>query len=128
MAPENQLPEEERALRILENLHEGGDDSDAPVDAASIARMRAAIDRSFEIAWKRVHEQAEAEARAAIPRRRSLAGWARDALLARLRELQAALGPQLQLAHRHLATMSDDDLRALVEDVEKDAERLSPAP
>jgi len=122
--------EDDLALRVVENVYAGGDEDDAPIDGASVARMRHAIDRAFDRAWKIVHAQAEAEAeatRARTPRGRSLVGWARDALVARLRELEALLGPQLQLAHRHLATMSDDDLRALVEDVEKDAARLDPS-
>jgi hypothetical protein len=127
MSGENETRDDDAALRILENVYEGGDDDAAPVDDAALARMRTAIDGAFDRAWKKVHEKAEAEAKAPRPvanRLRNAAGMTRTALLKRLAELRELLGMQLQVAYRNSrGEMSDDDLRALVEDLENAAAR-----
>ncbi len=53
----------------------------------------------------------------------SLLDLAGDALRGRIAQLEALFGTQLQLAHRNLADMSDDDLRTLLADVEDVATR-----
>lgn len=133
MSAERSLNDDDAALRILENVYDGGDASDELVDTAAIARMRSAIDRAFDLSWRRVHARAEAEvtaeanARAAVPRVRNVASRSREALLARLLELREMLGMQVQVAYRNSrGEMSDEDLRALVDDLEKAAARRDP--
>ncbi len=123
--------DEALALRILENVHAEDGTDDAPIEPDVINRMRAAIDLAFERAWKEVHAQAEAEARAReaarASRRSTLAGMSRVALMARLVELQAQPRLRVQVAFRNAEGVSDDDLRAMIEDLETHAANADPA-
>lgn len=125
MATESPNRSDEEALRILEAVHgvDLDDVDDDPVDPQVIARLRASVDEAFERAWSGVRARARAERDAAARRRVGLADWTRDALLTRLRALLEQLGPQVQLAHRKLESLSSDDLRVLVADLEAEAER-----
>ncbi len=99
------------------------EDAEADQIAAS---LRGAIDAAFERAWAAVHEQSRAEVAAArTAPRRGLGDWSRAQLLAHLDTLRRVLGPQLQLAHRHLEAMTDDDLRSLVADLEEAAAKAA---
>lgn len=51
----------------------------------------------------------------ATPIRPSILAMGRDALLARIAELGRAMGGSLQYAYRDLRTLSDDDLRRLLD-------------
>ena len=122
MARNANIKSDDHALRILEAAY-GVDDSidDEAVDPATIARLRTAVDQAFARAWARVHERSRAEVAAAEPRPglvRRFLGWTRAQLLGHLDALRGGLGSQLQLAHRKLETMTDDDLRSLVADLE----------
>jgi phage protein D len=99
------------------------DETEADEIAAS---LRGAIDAAFEQAWAAVHEQSRAEVAATrTAPRRGLGDWTRTQLLAHLETLRRVLGPQLQLAHRHLEAMTDDDLRSLVVDLEEAAAKAA---
>jgi hypothetical protein len=125
MASKNKARNEERALRTIEALHGCIDDVPESVtrDPASAARMRSKIDQAFDQAWRARREHAKAESRRRADREQSFLELAGDALRARIAQLHALLGGQLQLAHRNLADMTDDDLRSLLADVEEVAAR-----
>lgn len=120
---------DERALATIHAIYGTPDDVDPapPVDPQIIARMRAAIDDAFDRAWKAARERAKAE-HASHDRRDGYLALARDALVARINAWQDRLGPSLQLAHRQLADMTDDDLRTLLSDIEELAARKGIVP
>ncbi len=76
----------------------------------------------LDAAWQGYRADVRAERLAAKDRRgRSLAelvGVTRDALLERLGALQARHGSALQVAHRKRESVSDEELRSLVADLE----------
>lgn len=57
----------------------------------------------------------------AKPIRSSLLAMGRDALMERLTQLTAKMGGAVQYAHRHLAGLSDDDLRRLIDTLDPTA-------
>jgi len=130
MARNARIGSDEHAMRILAAIDDDApvlftdDDPEVdPVDAEAIARMRTAIDRAFENAWARVRAQSAAEvAREAAPSP-GLIERTKAQLLARIETLRVQLGGQLQLAHRKLCEMNEDDLRSLVSDLEDAANR-----
>jgi hypothetical protein len=123
MARPPQITDEE-ALRLIEAVAGVEDDAAGLTpDPRTIARMRAAVDQAFERAWDRVRALDQREIERAAVNRRTGWLWSRDGALARLAELRALLGPQLQLAHRKLDEMADDDVRTLVIDLEVIATR-----
>ena len=111
MATKNLSREEARALRTIEAIYGSPEDvdDDPPFDEAARRRMRNAVEVAFAQADQR---------RLAIVRRPGLLELAGDALRERIAALQVALG-QVQLAHRNLASMSDEDLRTLLADLEE---------
>jgi len=116
--------DDERALRVLEAIHGEPEDidPDVPIDQTAIARMRHAIDRAFDRAWKTTRQQAKADSERAT-RTAGFLRLSRDAVIAQIEAWQVRLGPSLQLAHRQLEVMDDDDLRTLLSDIEEVAER-----
>ncbi len=122
MATDELRPDEARALRTIEAICGGPDDvdEDPPIDPAAIRRMQAAIERAFV--------QADAARQRAALAKPGLLELAGDALRARIAALRTLLGDQLQLAHRNLAEMSDDDLRTLLADLEEYAAHVEHAP
>ena len=58
---------------------------------------------------------AAAAPKKAKPIRASLIAMGRDALVERLTQLTQKMGGAVQYAHRHLAELSDDDLRRLID-------------
>jgi hypothetical protein len=58
------------------------------------------------------------------PIRRDLLGLGRDALMARLEQLQERF-PALGFAHRKLTNVTDDDLRTMIEDAESATGKVS---
>lgn len=117
----------EHALRILEAVHEPEPGLAADeLTAEAAARVRVAVDRALESAWAEVRALAAAEAAsssATVKPRRSFAEWTRTAILAQLTSWRERLGGELQLAHRKLTELSDDELRTLLGDLEDAAER-----
>ncbi len=73
-------------------------------------------------AWQRYRADVRAERLAATDRRgqslAALVGLTRDALLERLGALQLRHGSALQVAHRKRDSVSDEELRSLVADLE----------
>jgi hypothetical protein len=57
---------------------------------------------------------------AARPVRAGLLAMGREALLAKLAAITAAMGDAVQYAHRDLAGLSDDDLRRVIDAVDPD--------
>ncbi len=57
--------------------------------------------------------------RTAEPIRPHLAAMARDALVALFTKLTEGLGARVQYAHRDLDVLSDDDLRRLIQEIER---------
>lgn len=120
MADSSHVRSAEQALHILEAVHDDEPErSEDELSPDAMSRIRVAIEAAFEQTWARVRAEAAAEAPGPhrVPRR-SFATWARDQLLARLAELQRLLGGDLQVAHRKLVELSDDELRTLLTDVE----------
>jgi len=64
---------------------------------------------------------ADAPIEKATPIRPSILALGRDALLARIAELGKAMGGSLQYAYRDLRSLSDDDLRRLLDMMEPSA-------
>ena len=128
MATDTKARDDERAYRTIEALHGTPEDvpTDVTPDPASAHRMRAMIDVAFAQAWRAHLEHAKAESRRRADREAGVLQLAGDALRARIAQLQAALGGQLQLAHRNLADMSDDDLRTLLAGIEEVLARKGP--
>ena len=127
MARSARIKSDEHAVEILANLHGGEASVDElePVDRAALARMRVAIDDAFDRAWARIRAQSVAEVARAPAVTPGLIARTKAQLLARIETLRVQLGGQLQLAHRQLATMSEDDLRSLVADLEDAARRMT---
>jgi len=130
MARNARIESDEHAMRILAAVDEDAlvpftdDDADFnPIDAEVIARMRSAIDRAFEDAWARVRAQSAAEVARDAARSPGFIERTKAQLLARIETLRIQLGGQLQLAHRKLCEMNEDDLRSLVSDLEDAANR-----
>ena len=127
MARSARIKSDEHAIEIIANLDGGkasADDS-APIDREALARMRAAIDDAFDRAWARIRAQSAAEVARAPATTSRLIARTKAQLLARIETLRIQLGGQLQLAHRQLAAMSEEDLRSLVADLEDAAGRLT---
>lgn len=124
MARNAKIKSDEHAARILEVVYGDDDEALAPVDDQMVARLRTAVDAAFDRAWAdvRARSRAEVEARRAGPKRR-LDTWTRPELLAHLAALQSEHATRLQVAHRKLETMSDDDLRSLIDDLESALDR-----
>jgi len=115
-----------RALDAL-NAERAADDAERAVNEAPTAAERAQVERLkartaelLESQRATVRESLvdSARQRAAKPVPASILGMARDAVLARLREVMAA-EPELALQFRELDELSDDDLRRLLADVEE---------
>ena len=124
MTTRNREEQEARAFRTIEAICGEPDDVDPtrPIDQVAVARVRVAVDRAFEQAWKAARAKAKAD-RVDNARTPGLLALTRDALLAKIQAWQAALGPSFQLAHRQLDAMEDDDLRTLLADIEEVAAR-----
>lgn len=65
---------------------------------------------------------AEAPPRPAKPIRAKYLAMARDALLSAVDEITQRMGGTVQVAHRNLSGLSDDDLRRLLETLDPDPE------
>lgn len=98
----------------------GAADSDAQL---TLQQVRAA-DNVIAFARRELAKQARADVPHVVavdgPVRPSILAMTRNAIVARMRELEALLGPtQLAVSHRHFTgAASDDDLRSLLEDLE----------
>jgi hypothetical protein len=125
MTAQNPSGDDARALRVIEALHGQPEDIevDPPADPAALARIQASAERAFDLAWRAAREHAKAQAAARPQRRHDLLTLARDAIVAAIHAWQERLGPSLQLAHRDLDALSDDDLRTMLADLEDLAER-----
>ena len=87
-----------------------------PKDKEWAARMRA---RTMEkVAAMRRNLVPDVEPIKARPIRASLLAMTRDALLARFDEISHRMGGAVQVAHRHLKDLRDDDLRRVLETLE----------
>ncbi|MCA9677654.1 MAG: hypothetical protein KC464_21710 [Myxococcales bacterium] len=89
---------------------------------ADVSALLAFAQEQLDTAWQRYRADVRADRLAAKARRgrslSELAGVARDELLARLAALQARHGTALQVAHRKRDSVSDDELRSLIADLE----------
>jgi uncharacterized Zn finger protein len=70
---------------------------------------------------RRNHVPAATPPKKAKPIRASLIAMTRDALVERLTQLTTKMGGAVQYAHRHLAELSDDDLRRLIDTLDPEA-------
>jgi hypothetical protein len=93
---------------------------DSRITPAVHARIEAQVAEGVAAIGERRLARARAErlARRPAPVRPSLLDATRDALLARLRAFEAQIPGVLVAQHRHLATLTDDDLRTLIADLE----------
>lgn len=87
-----------------------------PRDREWAARMRArTMEKLAQHRRNLVPDVAPIKAR---PIRGELLAMTRDALLARFDEISRRMGGAVQVAHRHLKDLSDDDLRRVLETLE----------
>jgi hypothetical protein len=118
------------SVTVLDALYDE-DDETARVDVpprswvahrAEVNELMQFAQDKLDDAWRAYRADVRAERLAARERRgRSLAellGLPRDALLERLGALQARHGTALQVAHRKRDSVSDDELRSLIADLE----------
>lgn len=112
--------EPDKNIEILDALYE-----EAAIDAAENGKSTPEDKKWAREMSKRVQARlaelrrnlvpGNAAAVKARPIRPSLLALGRDALIAKLNELTARLGPNVQYAHRNLEGLSDDDLRRLID-------------
>jgi hypothetical protein len=128
MATRNTADEELRAFQMIDALCGDPDDvdPDVPVDPEATRRMRANAERAFDIAWRAARAKARVDSEVRSARHDALLGISRDVLIDRVVDWQVR-NPRLQLAHRDLATLTDDDLRTLLADIEEIAGRRAGA-
>jgi len=118
------------SVGVLDALYDE-DDETARVDVpprtwsaqrGEVKQLMEFAQERLDAAWVAYRADVRAERLAAKDRRgRSLAeliGLTRDALLERLGALQARHGSALQVAHRKRESVSDEELRSLIADLE----------
>jgi hypothetical protein len=87
-----------------------------PKDREWATRMRArAMEKLAAHRRALVPDVARTKAR---PIRAELLAMTRDGLLARFQEISRRMGGALQVSHRHLKDLTDDDLRRVLETIE----------
>lgn len=115
-------PDDDKPIDALEAIYEAlaldaaEHDTDTPKDKAWAARMRA---RTMEqIAAHRRNLVPDVAPIKPRPIRPAILAMTRDALLARFEEISHRMGGAVQVAHRHLKDLTDDDLRRVLETLE----------
>lgn len=96
--------------------HAAEEGTAAPADRAWAARMQERV-----MARLAAHRRAlapDVTPRKAPPIRPSILAMSRDALLAAIEDITQRMGGAVQIAHRHLKDLSDDDLRRVLETLE----------
>ena len=118
------------SVAVLDALYdEDGETARVDVPPRSWSAQRAEVSELMQFAqeklddaWRAYRADVRAERLAAKERRgRSLAelvGLTRDALMERLGALQVRHGSALQVAHRKRDSVSDEELRSLIADLE----------
>lgn len=90
--------------------------TDTPKDKAWASHMRArTMEKLAAMRRNLVPDVAPIKPRAIRP---ELLAMTRDALLARFEEISRRMGGGVQVAHRHLKDLTDDDLRRVLETLE----------
>jgi hypothetical protein len=102
--------------RVLEDAAEL-DAEPTAADRQWARAQRKSLDRTLAAMRRRLLPDAPPIAKAA-PIRPSLLAMAHDALIALYTQLIEAFGPTIQVAHRDLAVLSDDDLRRLIQEID----------
>ncbi len=119
-------PDDDKKLEILDAIYnevalaEAESGTTTPEDTAWARGVRTSVQARLA-EMRRSLTPAAAPAKKAQPIRPSLLALGRDALVERLTQLTQKMGGAVQFAHRHLAGLSDDDLRRLVETLESPA-------
>lgn len=113
---------DDKNLEVLEAIYDEAALADAADDSLSTPEQRAWADQLHARVLDQLTamERNLAPAKPPAPIRPGLLAMARDALLAKIDELVGAA--RLQVAHRNLSTLSDDDLRRLLQSVDPDSE------
>jgi hypothetical protein len=116
-------PDDDKNLEILEAIYHDAALAHAE-DGESTPEQKEWAERFHGRIAARIQEMKKNLAlpatKRAQPIKPSYLAMARDALLAKLDEL-VAVG-RLQVAHRNLSTLSDDDLRRLLQSLEPDSD------
>jgi hypothetical protein len=120
-------PDDDTPIDALEAMYEdaalaAADDPSqiTPQDRAAADALRLNIEA--RIAERRRSFLPDGKIKTARPIRPSYLAMGRQQLLTRLQELVQRLGPQLQIAHRKLTELTDNDLRRLLETINADPE------
>jgi hypothetical protein len=115
------MPPDDKPVDALDALYErlAAADAEEGTEKADPAwkadvKHRAAL-RLAELRRQLVPDVKPVKAR---PIRPALLAMTRDALLARIDEIASRMGGAMQLAHRHLVDLTDDDLRRVLETLE----------
>jgi hypothetical protein len=132
------MSKQNESVEVLDALYdEDGETARVDVPPRSWGAQRAEVSELMEFAqekldeaWRAYRADVRAERLAAKERRgRSLAdlvGLTREALLERLGALQARHGSALQVAHRKRDSVSEEELRSLIADLESLDDEGSP--
>lgn len=118
---------DDKNLEILDAIYndaalaEAESESASPEDTKWAHGVRSSV-QSRLAEMRRSLTPAAAPAKKAKPIRPSLLALGRDALVERLTQLTQRMGGAVQFAHRHLAGLSDDDLRRLIDTLEPSTE------
>jgi hypothetical protein len=113
-------PDNDKNLEILDAIYNDAALADAeagtatPEDKKWAREVRSSVQARLA-EMRRNLTPAAAPAKKAQPIRPSLLALGRDALVERLTQLTQRMGGAVQFAHRHLAGLSDDDLRRLID-------------
>jgi len=121
-------PTDDKSIEALEAIFEDAAKADAKDPSKITPEDRAWADKQ-RAQWKaRIAEARRelalpgAEPSAPPPIRAKYQAMNRDALLAAFVEASQRMGGQLQVAHRNLSDLSDDDLRRLLETLDAQPE------
>ena len=113
-------PDNDKNLEILDAIYndaalvEAEHGKSTPEDQTWARGVRSKVHARLAEMRRNLTPAAEAPKRAK-PVRQSLLAMGRDALMERLTQLTTKMGGAVQYAHRHLAGLSDDDLRRLID-------------
>jgi hypothetical protein len=121
-------PDDDTPIDALEAMYEdaalaAADDPSqiTPQDRAAADALRRRMAEPIA-ARRRSFLPAHVEIKRARPIRPSYLAMGRDQLLAALQEIIKRLGPELQIAHRHLTELTDNDLRLTLETIDAEPE------
>lgn len=121
--------DKDKSIEILDAIYndaalvEAEHGKSTPEDQAWARGVRSSVQARLA-EMRRNLTPAVAPPKKAQPIRASLLAMTRDALIERLTQLTTKMAGAVQYAHRHLAALSDDDLRRLIDTLDPEASDL----